>query len=405
MYANDRPAYYIDLFAGCGGISLGLCNSGWRGLFAIEKSPMAFATLKHNLIDNKNHFDWPEWLPLVAHDITEILNNYQKELFALQGKVDLVVGGPPCQGFSFAGRRNKNDKRNQLAKSYVDFIKLVKPKLLLFENVAGFTVGFKNKKGRGKSYSERVKQQLELLGYNIIHKIIDFSEYGIPQRRKRFIMFGVYKESSNIAPDYFFNTLKNNKNNFLANKGLEPTVTLYEALSDLERRNGERQSRECSKYQEGNYGVVESNYQQLMRQDLLSEFPDSHRFAKHNKKTTSRWIDVLANCPKDVLLSQEWKKKFGLKKKSITPLECKSTCPTLTTLPDDYIHYSEPRILTVREYARIQSFPDWFEFKDKYTTGGKRRKLDVPRYTQVGNAVPPLFAEQCGKALEIILNE
>jgi len=79
--------------------------------------------------------------------------------------------------------------------------------------------------------------------------------------------------------------------------------------------------------------------------------------------------------------------------------------PTLTTLPDDVLHYSEPRILTVREYARLQSFPDWFQFKGKYTTGGDRRKKDCPRYTQVGNAVPPLLAEGVAHALMTILNE
>ncbi len=115
-----------------------------------------------------------------------------------------------------------------------------------------------------------------------------------------------------------------------------------------------------------------------MRYRIKKRIPDSHRFARHNKKIVERWVDVLKNCPKDVPLSQEWKDKFNLKKKSITPLECKSNCPTLTTLPDDYIHYSEPRILTVREFARIQSFPDWYEFKGKYTTGGSRRKSGVP---------------------------
>ncbi len=403
MQANNRPAYYIDLFAGCGGISLGLYNSGWRGLFAIEKSPMAFSTLKHNLIDKKNHFDWPSWLPLTAHDITEVLEKYSKELSNLRGNVDLVVGGPPCQGFSLAGRRDENDKRNRLAESYVKFVALVKPKMLFFENVTGFTIGFKNNHGRGKGYSERVEQKLDSIGYNVKHCIIDFSEYGIPQRRKRFILIGVQKELSDLSPEDFFNAIAKERDPFLARKGLMQTVSLYEALSDLERKNGERPCLESMHFKQGDYGEALSNYQKLMRHELQSKLPDSHRFARHNKKTIARWTDVLANCPKDVLLSPEWKEKFGLKKKSITPLECKSTCPTLTTLPDDYIHYSEPRILTVREYARIQSFPDWFEFKDKYTTGGRRRKVDVPRYTQVGNAVPPLFAELCGKVLENIL--
>jgi DNA (cytosine-5)-methyltransferase 1 len=200
-------------------------------------------------------------------------------------------------------------------------------------------------------------------------------------------------------PQDFFNKITENKNEFLARKGLTEYTSVYEAISDLARKHGEIQSLESPSFKEGIYGKVESPYQKLMRDKRRGTFPDSHRFAKHNEKTVKRWVEVLANCPRDVVLSDEWRAKFELKKKSITPLDCKSTCPTLTTLPDDYIHYEEPRILTVREYARIQSFPDWYEFKDKYTTGGNRRRIEVPRYTQVGNAVPPLFAELSGVVL------
>ena len=95
----------------------------------------------------------------------------------------------------------------------------------------------------------------------------------------------------------------------------------------------------------------------------------------------------------------------GLKKRSVTVTKSDTICPTATSIPDDLIHYSEPRIPTVREVARIQSFPDWYEFKGKYTTGGDRRKVDVPRYTQVANAVPPLFAEQVGLVLKELIED
>ena len=100
---------YIDLFAGCGGLSLGLHQSGWKGIFAIEKSKDAFKTLEFNLIQRKKHFDWPNWLPKNEHDINEVLSIYTKELEKLKGKVTMVVGGPPCQGFSMAGKRNEYD--------------------------------------------------------------------------------------------------------------------------------------------------------------------------------------------------------------------------------------------------------------------------------------------------------
>lgn len=386
---------YIDIYAGCGGLSLGLYKAGWRGIFAIEKSKMAFETLKHNLIDKKKHFDWPSWLPVTEHDINEVLKNHRNDLEKLKGKVDLVAGGPPCQGFSLAGRRNKNDERNNLVDSYIEFIKIVKPRILFFENVKGFTIGFMNKKSRGEAYSNYVLRKLEELGYKVHAEIIDFSDYGIPQRRKRFILVGMLEEN----PELFFENIFQNRIEFLKNKGLEDKVTLGEAISDLERKHGEVVSLESKKFKEGVYGPPESNYQKLLRKNL-NELPDSHRFAKHKKETIGKFEYILDNCPRDKNVSIDTKNRFNLNKKCIIPLGKNTQSPTLTTLPDDYIHYSEPRILTVREYARIQSFEDWFEFKDKYTTGGKRRKGEVPRYTQVGNAIPPLFVELSGIVLK-----
>ena len=158
----------IDLFAGCGGLSLGLYQAGWNGLFAIEKNPNAFETLKYNLIDGKNHFDWPEWLPQTNLDIIEVNKKYSKQLIALRGKVDLVAGGPPCQGFSMAGKRVEDDTRNQLVFSYIDFIRMVLPKLILFENVKGFTYAFDKKRNQGAvPYSRMVIDRLQELGYDV----------------------------------------------------------------------------------------------------------------------------------------------------------------------------------------------------------------------------------------------
>ncbi len=114
---------------------------------------------------------------------------------------------------------------------------------------------------------------------------------------------------------------------------------------------------------------------------------------------------MINSCEKGDYLSKKDRDRFGIKKSSIAILSPDKPSMTITTLPDDLIHYDEPRIHTVREHARLQSFPDWFEFKDKFTTGGVRRKEECPRYTQVGNAIPPLMAEAIGQALKNILDE
>ena len=176
---SENLPTYIDLFAGCGGLSLGLHNAGWKGLFAIEKSPDAFETLKFNLIDKKNHFSWPKWLPESELEINFVIEKYKKELARLKGKVTMIAGGPPCQGFSMAGRRNENDLRNNLINSYIDFVKIIEPKIIFFENVKGFTMEFKKNKEKGIAYSSLVTKKLDELGYYVKGQLVNFGNFGM----------------------------------------------------------------------------------------------------------------------------------------------------------------------------------------------------------------------------------
>ncbi len=407
-----QKSTYIDLFAGCGGLSLGLYNSGlWKGHFAIEKSPDAFQTFNHNLIKEKKHFEWPDWLPQSNHDINEIIKKYPKELNALRGKIDMVAGGPPCQGFSTAGKRNEDDLRNKLIKSYIKFIRIVQPKIIFFENVKGFTQKFDKNKIKGEVYSEYVKRALKYtpvngkyIGYNVEGQLIDFSEYGIPQKRTRYILVGIRKDvAKKTNPKEFFQTIKKEREKFLVNKGIGLSNTLEDAISDLLRIN-ETTSPDTASFKAGLYNEPISNYQRLLKGAIINDIPDSHRFAKHNPSTVEKFEYILKNVEKNKTLPDDVKEKFNLKKRTIIPLAGNRPTPTITTLPDDYIHYCEPRIFTVREYARIQSFNDWYEFKGKYTTGGKRRTQEVPRYSQIGNAIPPLFGEQAGLVINTLVN-
>ena len=392
---------YIDLFAGSGGLSLGLYNAGLHGIFAVEKNKDAFSTLKYNLIERRNHFSWPNWLEMKNWDINELLEVHSKELAALNGSVDLVVGGPPCQGFSMAGKRKNDDIRNQLMHSYIEFIKLVQPTMLFFENVQGFTVEFKDQKNKQK-YSDILVSELHKLGYNIDYRIVTMSEYGVPQNRKRSILFA----SKNGAYEIFFEELFKNKECFLRDRGLKIPITIFQAINDLKKGHGEVDSKDTKAFKNGKYGRATSTYQKLMRNNIeRGALPDSHRFAKHKSETIDLFKRLMTASKKSIRITPSMNLVEGLKKRGVTPLKKNSICNTLTSIPDDYIHYDEPRIMTVREHARIQSFPDDYEFKGPYTTGGERRKTDVPRYTQVANAVPPLFAEQVGLTLLKIIRE
>ena len=386
---------YIDLFAGSGGLSLGLYNAGLHGIFAVERNKDAFSTLKYNLIERRNHFSWPNWLEMKNWDINQLLEIHSKELATLNGSVDLVVGGPPCQGFSMAGKRKNDDIRNQLMHSYIEFIRLVKPTMLFFENVQGFTVEFKDHKDK-KKYSDILVLELHKLGYNLDYKIVTMSEYGVPQNRKRFILFA----SKNGAYEIFFEELFKNKECFLKDRGLKIPITISQAINDLKKSHGEVDSKDTKAFKNGKYGRATSAYQKLMRNNIeQGAFPDSHRFAKHKSETIDLFKRLMTASENSIRITPSMNLVEGLKKRGVTPLKKNSICNTITSIPDDYIHYDEPRIMTVREHARIQSFPDDYEFKGPYTTGGERRKTDVPRYTQVANAVPPLFAEQVGEVI------
>ncbi|HFI0517722.1 TPA: DNA cytosine methyltransferase [Streptococcus suis] len=386
---------YIDLFAGAGGLSLGLHKAGLTGVFAVERNKDAFETLKYNLIDKKSHFEWPEWLDQKNWDILELLEKHSLELSNLKGNVDLVVGGPPCQGFSMAGKRQNDDVRNQLMHSYIEIVRLVQPKFLFFENVQGFTVDFKGEDTL-KNYSNILLDELKNMGYKVEYQIITMSEFGVPQNRKRFILFA----SKDKLRKSFFDILTYNRDNFLKDRRLKLPITVSQAIDDLKYEHGVVDSQDTKNFKNGTYGKVNSSYQRLMKKNIgKKSIPDSHRFAKHREETVELFERLMQASDKVLRITPQMDMVKGLKKRGVTPLKEKSVCNTITSIPDDYIHYAEPRIMTVREHARIQSFPDEYEFKGPYTTGGERRKIDVPRYTQVANAVPPLFAEQVGNVI------
>jgi DNA (cytosine-5)-methyltransferase 1 len=402
---------FIDLFAGCGGLSLGLIQGGWRGLFAVEKDANAFSTLKANLIDGnrRSKFEWPRWLEKKPSELQAVIRMHSGALRGLRGNVDLIVGGPPCQGFSSAGRRDPDDPRNRLFKQYLRVIGLVQPDMLLLENVRGISLHFatsrKRPGGKGRlldePFSERIRRSLERHGYATFPMLLRSVDYGVPQTRPRYFMVGVRRKSSPgkrrvINP---FAGIAAAQRQFLKSLGLRPErpVTVKDAISDLRKRGSKLiECIDSSGFKQIAYRGPVTPYQVQMHGSMNGHAPNSLRLPNHSPKIVTRFTKMVRKARKGVSLSAKERRTFGVKKHSIVVLDGAAPSHTLTTLPDDYIHYSEGRILTVREYARLQSFPDWFEFRGVYTTGGERRKKSCPRYTQVGNAVPPRLASFLG---------
>lgn len=404
---------FIDLFSGCGGLSLGLMQAGWQGEFAIEKSPDAFSTFHANFLEGPHsfRFSWPQWLEKKNHSINTVLRELETDIKALRGTISLVAGGPPCQGFSFSGKRNKLDPRNLLFQKYVQFVSDVGPEALVMENVPGMAVvhgkGLRERRARPgpvpKSYYDRLLEALARIGYVAKGSILDAADFGVPQRRPRLIVVGLREDIAKTLPDGIasvFAHIDMKRLELLRSLGLYEKQTAKDAISDLMRGRRKLIPYDGPNYPKGywapNYRGPISRFQEIMHDGFDEPLMDSIRLAKHSEKVIDRFKLILRDCRSGVTLSEADRKKLGMSKHRTFVLHPNRPAPTVTTLPDDLLHYKEPRILSVRELARIQSFPDWFKFCGKYTTGGDKRKEECPRFTQVGNAVPPLMARAIG---------
>lgn len=388
----------IDLFAGCGGLSLGLGNAGFTTLLGVEAHADPFSTYKLNLLDrNGDRHLWPSWLEKRPWRAEQLLSSHRDEIAALRGSVDLIAGGPPCQGFSMNGLRRPEDPRSQMVDVYIKYVHVLRPRLVLLENVVGFQSMAHRSGGTYRDYAVR---ELGRLGYDCWTDVVKSADWGVPQRRPRFVLIAALQGTlPGVDP---IQRLKVARRAFLSARGLGPGKTdSKSALSDLEALSALKADMEW-----GHKGflalsradVAKTAYQSLMRRGSRGQ-PDGLRLPRHGEASVRRMQEILDSCERGVCLRPLDRARLGIKKRSTTPLDPNDIAPTISTLPDDLIHYSEPRSMTVREHARLQSFPDWFSFRGPYTTGGSRRKDACPRYTQVGNAVPPLLAEALGETL------
>lgn len=437
--------YAIDLFCGAGGCSEGLIQAGFHILFSSDISDMVEVTYRNRheqlgLIQGYNTwFERADIRDLTGQTIWQHIRELEwfnnGEQVAPQD-IDLMIGGPSCQGFSRAGRRDKNDPRNMLFGEYVRVINEVRPKYIVLENVEGFMdmqfLGYVGITGvrypDGSVTPDILRNELSLIGYNTLEpRILNAADYGVPQRRNRVIFIG-YREGERVPqyPEPILNS--------------ENHLTLRDAIGDLisdntiRRRVNHRRSQYQNESRAGRTPGVNGLPIPAPRALTCLELPNvtqivTERFSLFNQGETGtnlkrrireHGIDISGKtalielCVSQFnLTEQEVVEVFLngdatdeqidvlLTKKNIRQRwSPNQPSATIVSIPDDYISPWEPRTFSVREMARCQSFDDSFEFLGKRTTGGLLRRTEVPQYTQVGNAVPPLLARAI--ALEIM---
>ena len=388
----NKQRFSLDLFAGAGGLSCGLKMAGFQPILANEINPIYAATYKHNHPDTE----------VVVDDIRAVCErNLAQTLNLLPGELDLLSGGPPCQGFSInAPIRSLDDERNHLFKDFIRVAESLLPKIILIENVPGIV-----SLGRGTVVTQ-IYKELERLGYSVSHKILFAGHYGIPQLRFRTIFVAVRKANvlfSFPKPKFYAKAVAN----FTGAKdlclpispktdpSLKPPITVWDAISDLSPINPGNKNGEFA------YPMApQSDYQARLRRG--SSKIKNHVSANLGKVNLERlkhipqggsWRDI----PHDLLPAGLKRARRSDHTKRYGRLDPNGACSTILTKCDphwgSFFHPTHDRVISVREAARIQSFPDKFEFLGSTTQ----------QYEQVGNAVPPQLAYELGQTINELL--
>tara|TARA_A200000113_G_C8865777_1_gene354759 strand:+ start:774 stop:2069 length:1296 start_codon:yes stop_codon:yes gene_type:complete len=410
LKANDLT--YIDLFAGCGGLSLGLEKAGFFPLYVNELNKDALETY---LINRDGEF--PHLRDkFYSQDIKGVISNKEffKTLFKdlkkefnrdfKKDSVDVVAGGPPCQGFSGIGIRRSYsvDKKqlpsNHLYQDMAFFVHQIKPKIFLFENVEGLMSAKWTKDGiKGEIFKDVLKTFKNIPNYSVKYKLVHAKDYGVPQNRPRILIIGIRSDIDSDKND----TLDALDGGFLPLPEFD-YPHIEEVFSDIVDRNFE-------------YGGTTNSYpsepktfwQEEIRTKKRTIFSKGdplteHEYSNHSERIREKFAYMIENNGE---IPEHLKtKKFAQR---LLPKKWGNKGPTITvtSLPDDFVHYSQARSPSVREWARLQTFPDWYQFAGKRTTGGIRRAgnpresifdREVPKYTQIGNAVPVKLAYEVG---------
>lgn len=335
----------LDLFCGCGGLSYGFELAGYNIVLGIDNDKKALETFELNHKNAKSICD--DITTIHAEDINKVIGGE---------KIDVIIGGPPCQGMSLSGPRKFDDPRNRLYLSYIRLVEEIRPKAFVIENVPGLVSLF------GGQIKDSIIERLTSLGYNVQYKILCSADYGVPQKRQRVVFVGLK------TGQYIYPAIKSNQ------------ITCEMALSDLPPLI-DSLGEETQEY----FTPCSCGYQQLMRKH--STVVKNHIAAMHSEKVKK----IIAMVPdggnyKDLPEPYRSSRNFHV---AWTRFNSKKPAPTIDTGHRHHFHYKYDRVPTVRECARLQSFPDDFIF-----LGNKTQQ-----FRQVGNAVPPLMAQAIAEQL------
>lgn len=417
----------VDLFCGAGGLAEGFRGAGFEVIGGCEIDPDAGATFQLNFPNAR----------LVLGDIR--VDSIRQQVVELARGATVVVGGPPCQAFSQVRNHIRliDDPRNSLYREFVKVIAAVKPRAFLMENVTGMDqLGVR----------DQIVEDLELEGeYAVSPQVVDAADFGVPQTRKRLLFFGV-RRSENAAAPLLQGTDVTRQVKFLRADGKRPryriliqsdalagaissamedpwnprVVTAAQAISDLACLNVGNRS-DAALYSE--LGPIESAYQELMRRDAgqtitnvqVPRINDDTRLRLNQIPAGGNHRDLPADFQERYLTGQKWGQNNGSGKLSrkhyyaYRRLHPDLWAWTLNTKADSVYHYKAARALSVREFARLQSFPDSFQFTTDPRRGALPHRIEGgpahSRYRQVGNAVPPLLAQAAAQRIRDTLEQ
>lgn len=347
----------IDLFAGCGGLSKGFMDAGFEIIVGVDNDQAALNTFK------LNH----NGAVAMNADLSKQETFDEIKRIAGDRSIDVIIAGPPCQGFSLTGPRNFDDERNKLYLAVFEVVKQYNPKAFIIENVPGMATLYEGQ------IKDEILRRFDALGYNVECKILCAADYGVPQLRRRLIFMGIRKDlgvPSFPVPTFTPDTYR----------------TCKDALSDLPSRENEY-GEETDVYT----AAPTSEYQKLMRGNC--EVLHNHVASKHSQMVQ----DTIALVPeggnyKDLPAGWGESRKFHV---AWTRYHGDRPSNTIDTGHRNHFHYKYNRVPTVREAARLQSFPDDFIFTGTRTQQNR----------QVGNAVPPLLGYALGKAILNIIQK